>query len=378
MMKKILLLSIILCCNLTSYTQENAAPSMHLYYDFPSKDAVLKMQKIKIVNSAPTSFFAVNHFTNGYTGLQQTPDKRHAHPNILIFSLWDKNTAKKIYSNVEYINKQTDSSRFGGEGDGYKTINPYGWKLNQWYNIATRAWKKDKKLYIATFICDESTQKWLHTATLSIPDTSVYLESYNDAFLENWTGVKPENDGRHKRKAFFKDLWNLTPEGKWEKVSATICSVNDSKHDQRRNGKYHNSFNAYYDATENAYCMEHGADVKPSAAFNNKREAKLPLLKYHSDAPTLGKVNVNNLKASYANEKLSVTWDIPETSTPQLSYEILITDGKTKKIQKISNTKPETRKVNAKIILPKGRHSIKLIITDIFEQSIETTTTLKV
>jgi hypothetical protein len=60
--------------------QENAAPSMHLVYDFPSQDAVLKMQKIKIVQSANASYFEVNAFTDGYAGLQQTSDGSYGNP----------------------------------------------------------------------------------------------------------------------------------------------------------------------------------------------------------------------------------------------------------------------------------------------------------
>lgn len=78
--------------------QENAAPSIHMSYFFPSVDAILKMQKIKIVQSAYASYFEVNWFTNGYAGLQQTPDVSYGNSNILISSLWDANTLAGIYS----------------------------------------------------------------------------------------------------------------------------------------------------------------------------------------------------------------------------------------------------------------------------------------
>jgi hypothetical protein len=76
MIEKMKLLTILFFLSgaLTVCGQENAAPSMHLTYYFPSADAVLKMQKIKIVQSANASYFEVNWFTAGYTGLQQTPD----------------------------------------------------------------------------------------------------------------------------------------------------------------------------------------------------------------------------------------------------------------------------------------------------------------
>lgn len=96
--------------------QENAAPSIHLTYYFPQNDAVLKMQKVKIVASAHTSFFEVNQFKNGYTGLQQTPDEKYAVPNVFISSLWDYDTEKGIHANLEYKAPTTIYSRLGGEG----------------------------------------------------------------------------------------------------------------------------------------------------------------------------------------------------------------------------------------------------------------------
>jgi hypothetical protein len=115
---KLLKILFFLSLTLNVHGQENAAPSMHLTYYFPSADAVLKMQKIKIVQSANASYFEVNWFTNGYAGLQQTPDNSFGTPNILLSSLWDANTLGGIFSNVEYVDTKTKSSRFGGEGDG--------------------------------------------------------------------------------------------------------------------------------------------------------------------------------------------------------------------------------------------------------------------
>lgn len=45
------------------------------------------MQKVKVVQSAYTSFFEVNWYRNGYSGLQQTPDPTYSTPNIFISSL---------------------------------------------------------------------------------------------------------------------------------------------------------------------------------------------------------------------------------------------------------------------------------------------------
>jgi hypothetical protein len=91
--------------------QSNAAPSIHLVSNISASDAILKMHKVKIVQSADAEYFEVNYFTNGYDGLQQTPNNDWGSHNILIFSLWDLNTPGGIYSHVDYFAPLTDTAR---------------------------------------------------------------------------------------------------------------------------------------------------------------------------------------------------------------------------------------------------------------------------
>lgn len=347
---------------------ENAAPSMHLVHTFPSSDAILKMQKVKIVQSAYASYFEINSFTDGYCGLQQTSDPSFGKSNILIASLWDPNTAGGVFSKVEYKAASTFSSRFGGEGDGYKTINPYGWKLNVWYNIVNRAWMTKGRLYIATFINDISSGKWFHTSTLSTSNTSKYLSSYNDAFMENWNGSDPGSDGRFVRKAFFKDVWNLNVNASWEKNKETRFSANNSTADANRNGIYHNSFNAFFDAEENAYCMEHGGNIVPSAAFNGSRSVVLPLQVNQGTKPVLTLPVITLLTATYVDSKINLTWEIDEVKSPQFSTRIEIRNSQGNIVSISSDTIPNKRNHAFNTVLAPGDYTAKLYVRDIFNQ----------
>jgi hypothetical protein len=349
--------------------QENAAPSMHLTYYFPSNDAILKMQKIKIVQSANTSYFEVNSFTNGYTGLQQTPSTSYGSPNILISSLWDVNTLAGIYSSVDYHNPATFISRFGGEGDGWKTINPYNWVLNTWYNLVNRSWKANGKLYIATFINNVSTGKWFHTATLSISDPNKYLTGTNDAFLENWDGWNSSWNGSQIRKAFYKDCWNLNVNSAWEKNTSAYFSVNNSAADIQRNGIYHNSFNSYYDNTENAYCMQHGGNTTPSAAFNNGRTLNLPPQTNQGTAPTLTLGTITSVNANYSGDTTNINWTIDEYKSPQLTVKIDIIDDMNTIVKTEQYTLPEKRSTAINYHLNNGNYTVKVTLIDIFNQT---------
>ncbi|MDB5155322.1 MAG: hypothetical protein JWR50_29 [Mucilaginibacter sp.] len=344
---------------------ENAAPSEHIFFNFPV-DAIAKIHKIKITGSADAEYFSVHNFRGGYNGLQQTPDKDYGTPNILIASLWDPNTAGKVYSKVAYPGTNTFTSRFGGEGDGWKTINPYKWALNTWYNIAIRAWKNNGQLYIATFIQNMSTGVWFHTSTLSQPDRPGFLGTGNDAFLENWDGTNPQWDGRFIRKAFFKDCWNLDTGNVWQKHTKRIFIANDG--DKARNGKYDRSFNAGYDAAEDAYFMQHGGDTKPDTAFGAGRGISLPEQTHQGDAPKLTIGAVSTLTVGYTTQSIKASWTTDATKSPQLSSKVEILNASGTVIQTVDEVLPEKTSAILKAPLPAGNYIARVTITDIFNQ----------
>ncbi|WP_316634019.1 DUF3472 domain-containing protein [uncultured Flavobacterium sp.] len=345
---------------------ENAAPSEHLFFSFPS-DAILKLHKIKITQSANAEYFSVHNYSGGYAGLQQTPDNSFGTPNILISSLWDPNTAGGVFSEVAYADPATVTSRFGGEGDGYKTINPYQWTLNTWYNIALRAWKLNGKLYIGTFIQNQTTGIWFHTSTLAVPERTTFLGSGNDAFLENWTGSDPAYDGRYIRKAFFKDCWNLSITNTWEKHTSRSFSANDG--DQARNGIYDRAFNSGYDATEDAYFMEHGGNVQPSAGFGTGRTLDLPVQTNQGSAPVLTIGQIQSATATSSGSAVTVNWTNNQTKSPQFSSKVELLDPSGVVVSTVNEILPQKRSATITSTLGTGTYSVRITITDIFNQN---------
>lgn len=347
---------------------ENAAPSQHIFFNFAS-DAIVKIHKMKITQSANAEYFSVHNFAGGYAGLQQTPDQSFGTPNILISSLWDPNTAGNVLAEVAYTGPQTISSRFGGEGDGYKTINPYQWTLNTWYNTALRAWKLNGKLYIGTFIQNLTTGVWFHTATLAMPERTTFLGAGNDAFLENWTGSDPNYDGRFVRKAFFKDCWNLSTANVWEKHSSRVFSANAG--DAGRNGIYDRAFNSGYDATEDAYFMEHGGTIQPSAAFGAGRTLNLPAQTNQGTAPVLTVGEVQSAAATTDGSTVTVNWAINPIKSPQFSSKIELLDASGRVLGSVNEVLPQKRSAtisNNMCSCVPSVVSVRVTITDIFNQ----------
>lgn len=341
---------------------QGAAPSQHLTFSFPV-DAVLKMHKIKIVQSAFTEYFEMHSFTNGYAGLQQTPDSSKGSSHTLISSLWDPNTAGGIYSAVQYKASNTYTGRFGGEGDGYQSINPYNWTLNTWYNMVIRSWKSGGQLYIATFINNLSNNQWFHTATLSIPAPANYLGSGNDAFLENWDDNVKWN-GAFVRKAFFKDCWNLNTAGVWQKHTSRTFSANAG--DQGRNGIYDRAFNAGYDATEDAYFMVHGGSTTPDAAFGTGRTLSLPAQTNQGTAPVITAGVISTVSATYNSGTTTINWTNSNTTGPQLSAKAEILNGAGTVLSIQEDTVPQKRSAVIAGTLAAGTYTARVTIRDIF------------
>jgi hypothetical protein len=344
---------------------QGAAPSEHLVFYFPS-DAVLKMHKIKITQTAYASYFEINSFTKGYAGLQHTPDSSKGSSHTMISSLWDPNTANGIYAQVDYKAPDTYTGRFGGEGDGYQSINPYNWTINNWYNQVIRSWKSNGRLHIATFIQNLSNNNWFHTATFSIPDEPGYLGHNNDAFLEDWTGTGSNRDGRHIRKAYFKDCWNLSTTGQWEKHTSRHFSANAG--DSARNGIYDRAFNAGYDANQDAYFMQHGGNTTPNAGFGSGRTLKLPAQRGQGYSPSLTTGEIKKVYAFYDHQKVIVNWQINAQKSPQLSARVEILDAQKRIIASYIDTLPERRSDTLDIPLSAGTYTTKVTIRDIFNQ----------
>jgi hypothetical protein len=247
--------------------------------------------------------------------------------------------------------------------------------MNIWYNLVNRAWKADGRLYVGTFINDLSTGKWFHTATLSIPDPGIYLGCYNDAFLENWDGQYPSMDGRFTRKAFFKDCWNLNTNGIWEKSSGVSCDVNDTDKDKQRNGIYHNSFNAFYDNTENAYCMEHGGSTTPSPGFKEGRSLNLPFQADQGVAPVLTIAKIKSIAVNNATGIRNISWNIDELKPLQLSAKIEILNAAGNIITELQDTLPQRRSIDINDFLESGSYAVRITVIDIFNQQSQPMTT---
>lgn len=74
--------------------------------------------------------------------------------------------------------------------------------------------------------------------------------------------------------------------------------------------------------------------------------------------------------AQYGNNKVTVSWAINDTKAPQLSYNIQVLNSNGAILQTVQKTKPEQRAEAIATTLAKGNYTVKLTLTDIFNNNI--------
>ena len=198
-----------------------------------------------------------------------------------------------------------------------------------------------------------------------MPFPSKYLGNNNDAFMENWL-----SNGQYSRKAFFKDFFYLDINGNWGKPTSVAFSANDGAADVSRNGIYHNSFNAYYDSTEDAFCMEHGGSVTRSSSFGTGRSLNLGTQLGQTDSPEIVKGEVSAVNAVYSNGTITVNWAVNELKSPQLSAHIQIIDAANTVVKQMRDTVPHSRSKIDRLVLSPGDYTVKVSMFDIFKNSL--------
>ncbi len=146
----------------------------------------------------------------GYTGIQDIDGLKH----LMIFSIWDTTSDLHTVA-VDQGDPRAELSRFGGEGEGGKTLLPYHWELGKTYRyfILKRQDDANKRTLASSFFYDDGLGQWVYEATIASPDNGdKCIKGFGgmmNAFLENfgktdksiprlalyrlWVGTTPDN-----------------------------------------------------------------------------------------------------------------------------------------------------------------------------------------
>jgi hypothetical protein len=344
-----------------------AANSTNLVFSTPS-NAILKMLKTKIVFSAYNSYFETLTFTNGYAGLQLTNDASWGSNYISISSLWDP--AGGGVSNAEYVAPGVTAVHGdNGEGSATTTIAPYNWQYNVYYNIVVRAWERDGKLHLGTFINNLSNNTWFHQTTITTTNDGTFLGSGEASFIENWAAGDATISANNVRKAYYKDCWNMTTSGAWEKPTGGYVNSNRSAASLSRAGIWDASFDGGYDAAEGAYYMQTGGLTRRNPGFGNNDYINLPLQPDQGAAPVLTVGAVSNVTLNYTNGQVQINWVNDNTKSPQLFSNAELVDQNGVVISSSQETLPQKRSVSYPVtLIPGNTYTARVTIIDIFNQ----------
>ncbi|MEG2327782.1 MAG: DUF3472 domain-containing protein, partial [Akkermansia sp.] len=121
------------------------------------------------IETAPGTYFCAANFDDGYIGFQDKVDKR-----IVIFSVWDPisygNNPNDVPENERTglikAGDKTETSRFGGEGTGGKSMQDYNWKIGETMRFLVINNKiNDKIKQISGYFYNNELKKWELIAT---------------------------------------------------------------------------------------------------------------------------------------------------------------------------------------------------------------------
>lgn len=169
--------------------------------------------EIDVLATAPSTYFCgINWWPScpagGYTGIQDLGTK-HA----MIFSIWDTSADLHTVA-TEAGDPRTELSRFGGEGEGGKSMLNYNWRLGKTYRyvIYKRQDAAKKNTLASAYFYDDGLDRWVYEATIVAPNNGdkciLGFGGYMNAFLENFG----HTDANVPRLALYRMWMGTTPD----------------------------------------------------------------------------------------------------------------------------------------------------------------------
>lgn len=319
------------------------APSINLHFDDYAEGHIL-MHDVKIpVNASHVhTYYCALQWNagqegGGYCGIQDSP---YGHDSI--FSLWDSPSTHSPIT-AKYTGHGTSSSRFGGEGNGLRTINySYGWTQDRWYTLVVRNWTYGNHTRFGFWIHDQSARRWFHHATLEYPVRDVKFQGSTNCFIEDWT-----RDGQYSRSVYYNNGYKYSTSNQWIPFKTGHFDVHGGS-------RHANSYDVR--TAGSAVWLATGGNVQPTVQKHGT---------IHLDStppqPNVAPISFSITSATHNH----ASWSVPASSTPQFSYNVKI-DGQSVAYGYDS----EVRSVNFN---HPGGSSIEVVLEDILGRQVSHT-----
>ncbi len=204
------------------------APSVHIRYHHPSpeKTYLVYYNEIRVEKSVKHTYFCTIGFDVGYFGIQD-----HGSGHLAIFSVWDKGGGKDDSAAVDkadqteviFSNAKAESSRFGGEGSGAKTMMPYLWEIGKTYSFLVALTPQDQGTIYTAWISEKGGQ-WQKIASYKTVMSRKEIRGFY-SFVEDY--ARNGETGQAARLAFYPRHGAMTSQGEWQFITRGSGTIAD-------------------------------------------------------------------------------------------------------------------------------------------------------
>ncbi|WP_219375417.1 DUF3472 domain-containing protein [Bacillus mycoides] len=308
------------------------------------------------VQTAPYTYWAVHNWNQGgeaggYAGFQQQSGFDENGKRTLHFAVWDPISSKEAIK-AEYVSPTSVASNFGGEGTGLKIQTTYDWKNYNWYRMTMRSWQENGHTKFGQWLKDVSKNQWKLIGIMDFPVPNVTFNYGQTLFQEDWAG-----NGQDVREARVKNGYGRNiSDKKW--VSWNTQSIDGQE-----------PLNNNWDggATSEYLWFKAGGNSQSTIGTGKTFTLNQP------SQPEIGKLDYDIKSMYYENEKLNISWQLKESSTPQFKGKIEIYNNENmtgQPINVIDDIKSYQNGISQSISLPTNAYA-KIVLTDIFDQTVE-------
>ena len=277
-----------------------------------------------------------------------------------IMSMWRYEYNDIITKETKYVYAKAiygKTTTYDNEGSGTSCVMPYDWKSSRWYRELLLCWEDVETGYtfIGTWFYDYEEDCWTLFAYYNTFLVESYITGDVGQFLENYV----ESTRANYRSFRYRNIYFKSYENK-EWVSSPVVNLrsdaNPKAHGEAELGMSDDKTYvwAWVDGRSDKDTDEL-LQITARLVQNDKPEYSLPVVEG---------VTVNELANGF-----DISWKMTKNSTPQLSYNIVVTDDEGNELTSVTSTRPHI--TNHRIDeLETDSYKVAITITDVFGQSV--------
>lgn len=218
--------------------------------------------------------------------------------------------------------------------------------------MTMRSWQENGHTKFGQWLKDVSKNQWKLIGIMDFPVPNVTFNYGQTLFQEDWLG-----NGQDVREARVKNGYGRNiSDKKWTSWNTQSIEGQEPLNNNWDGG-----------ATSEYLWFKAGGDSRSTIGTGKTFTLNQP------SQPEIGKLDYDVKSMYYENEKLNITWQLKDSSTPQFKGKIEIYNNENmtgQPINVINDIKSYQNGISQSISLPTNTYA-KIVLTDIFDQTVE-------